>query len=131
MHYTAEFVPAFNLHGATFPASGTELGDGAQEGSGEDVASGDESSESSDSSIPEGVTIGARRSKDEPPPSLTAAGSIKEKAHRRHGSVDSSYSVKTAASTKTADTLPPVPEQTGIEMSREELLQSRMPILIR
>lgn len=107
LHYAAEFVPAFNLHGATFPAAGTELGDGTQEGSGEDVGSGDETSDTSDQS--ERVTIA--------------------KSHRRNASVSSSYSAKTAASTKTTDTMPPVPEHAGIEMSSEELLNSQSGVL--
>ncbi|KAF8342603.1 tricalbin [Cantharellus anzutake] len=132
LHYAAEFVPALNLAGTTFPAAGTELDDSApRDGSGEDIASGDESS--SDEESLDGITIAPSYSlKDDVPTSPTTAngdGSAKEKAHRKKGSVDSTRSTGTAAAAKKSETMPPVPEQVGVELSQEELLKQQSGVL--
>lgn len=131
LHYAAEFIPAYNLRGLTFESRGTEMEGNMRTSSesGEDVASGDQSSETDGDDVPEGITIHATK----PKPEVEAAN-----GHQRTGSIDDNASVKTGTSKKTNRTnktnkttgtipqVPPaVPEQSGLEMSREDLFKQR------
>jgi hypothetical protein len=101
--------------------------------SGEDVASGDQSSETDGGHVPEGITIHATKPKPE------VEGSVNGNSNsQKTGSIEENASVKTGASKKTNRTnktnkttgtipemLPAVREQSGLEMSREDLFKQR------
>lgn len=137
LHYVAEFVPAYNLRGLTFESRGTEMEGnmGSSSESGEDVASGDQASETDSDDIPEGITVQATKPKPEIAVGATVNGN--GNGHQKTGSIDDRASMKTGGSktsgtnkmNKTGGTVPEmppaVPEQSGLEMSREDLFKQR------
>ncbi|KAF9513783.1 hypothetical protein BS47DRAFT_1343789 [Hydnum rufescens UP504] len=103
LHYVAEFTPALNLRGVSFD-SGTEIdGKGDNEESGEDIN-----------------------------------GGARTRHVKSQKSVDTTVTVDSVDITKTDVTSandeilspPPTPLQTGVELSRAELLQSQSGILV-
>lgn len=135
LHYVAEFIPAYNLRGLAFEARETEMEGNmrASSESGEDAASGDATSETDGGDVPEGITI--RATKPKPEVDVEAKVNGNGNAHQRTRSIHDSASVKTSASKKTnrtnqtkgtaPDVPPAVPDQNGLEMSREDLFKQR------
>jgi hypothetical protein len=125
LHYVAEFIPALNLRGVSFD-SGTEIdGKGDNEESGEDVRRDYESSGSeheqpaSNPTLPVQINGGARTRHIKGEKSVDTTVTV--------DSVDITKTNATSSANDEALSPPPTPLQSGVELSRAELLQSREP----
>lgn len=123
LHYVAEFVPAYAVRGIHFESGPSELQQAAERrnagtpNSEEGGTVHDESDVEEDGAVYEGVTVQAPVEENE---------SAKESGHSKKKSTDTTASARTTGTTgTTAVDDEKRPEEQGIEMSKEELLQHR------
>ena len=129
LHYVAEFVPSYAVRGIRFDSGPSELevaADRSKAGSPDSSMGGtvhEETDEEDNAAIPEGITA------DRPDDEEGTGAANGELGHRKVRSTDTTASRRTSSPTAAEDK-EKRPEEEGVEMSKEELLQHQAGIIV-